>query len=253
MNKKEMEQDTDIRTDELKYLFIKARTTLLTEADALKNDLTDIYYDWKRDKIDSREIIIIGIRGEVRTGKSTVEIAEVYDINEYISEIGLNPEAKKKVWRWIFGDQVEFLRFINGDERNICLGIDEFSTLARTGVNSTTEEALMNHYSDIFAGQYLHRVCAGTDGLTDKNTTVILDVIGKDEEKRITRCKLIYRDIITKQQITLGYVDIKTGHIVKNWIDGGIRDIVEKREAQTMEEIRKIEEYKKKDFYFPFP
>ena len=164
----------------------------------------------------------------------------------------LTTDATKYMWRWIFSDQTEFLRFINGDERNVGLTIDEFNILAKTGINSTTEEALLDYYSSVFAGQYLHRVCNSTDTLTDKNTTVILETIGKDEEKKVTRCKLIYRDIITKKEMTLGYIDIDTSHIVKNWIESGVREIVETRGIQNQKDREKVDHWKRKDFYIRY-
>lgn len=243
---------SNIEQDTLKYLFTKAKESLLRESEAIKNDLTHVFKEWIKEKIDSGELIVIQIRGEVRTGKSTVGIAIDWDINKYLAKCGLNDLAESYMWKWIFSDQTEFLRFINGEERNVGLCIDEFSSLAKTGVNSTTEEALLDHYSDIFAGQYLHRVNMGTDIIIDKNTTVILDTIGKDEENGITRCKLWYRDVITKKCLVLGHVDVDTSDLIDNWINKGIRKIVETQGIKTYEDKLLVEEWKKKDFYVKY-
>ena len=125
-----MTQHFEMEVDSLRYLFGKARESLMPESEAVKNNLTAEYNDWKKEKIDARELIVIAIRGEVRTGKSTVEIHEVWDINKYMQKTGLNPNAEQYMWKWIFSDQTEFLRFINGEERNVALGIDEFNRLA---------------------------------------------------------------------------------------------------------------------------
>lgn len=249
---KQENRKVEIWGDTLKFLFIKARESAMPESEALKNDLTQTFKEWIREKIRAGELIVVQIRGEVRTSKSTVGITIDYDINSFLQEIGLNEKALDYMWKWIFSDQTEFLRFINGDERNVGLCIDEFNTLAKTGINSTTEEALLDHYSDVFAGQYLHRVSMGTDVIIDKNTTVILDTIGKDEENGITLCKLIYRDVVTRQQLTIGKVYIDVSKTIKNWIKEGIRDLIEKKGILTPEEKAKVDHWKKKDYYIKY-
>ena len=130
-----------VEQDTLKYLFTKARESLTTESEALKNDLTETFKEWKKEKIRAKELIVIQIRGEVRTGKSTVGIQLVWDINKDIQKLGLNPIAESYMWKWIFSDQTEFLRFINGNERHVALSIDEFNSLAKTEKNYNTDSA----------------------------------------------------------------------------------------------------------------
>lgn len=255
MNKNEYEEEVqsareiDIRLDNLKYLYKRSAERMVKKEDAIQNNLTETFFETLKDKIDHRELIVIAVRGEVRTGKSTIVMELVRYLNQYIHDIGLNSEPIENMSKYIFSDQTEFLRFINSDSRNAALAIDEFNGMARTGLNATTEEALFDYYSDVFAGQYLHRITASPDAITDKNTTIILDVIGKDEQRRTVRCELIYRDVVTKRHLTLGHVDINVGGIIKTWADSGVRDIVEKTGVQSLEEQRIVDEFKKTDFY----
>lgn len=183
------------------------------------------------------------------TGKSTVVIKIAWEINKYMESIGLAKIDIRKMWKFIFSDQTEFLRFINDGTRNVALAIDEFNSMAKTGLNATTEEALFEYYSDVFAAQYQHRITASPDIITDKNATLILDVIGKDEKLNITRCKLIYRDIITKVMKTIGHIDIHTGDLIKNWLESA-RDIIETRAgAQNPQEVALIKRLEEEDFY----
>lgn len=244
-----MAERIDARTDILRFIFLKTRERMVSESEALQNNLTETFFEWMRDKIDSRELIVFAVLGEVRTGKSTVVIKIVWEINKYIQHIGLNSDPLKNMTKYIFSDQTEFLRFINGNERNAGLVIDEFNDMARTGLNATTEEALLDYYSNIFAGQYLHRGAASPDVVTDKNTTVILEVYGKDEANRTIRCKLKYRDVISKQQMTIGFVDIFVGDLIKGWIDSGVRDIIEKHGVRNLEDQKKVDKLRETDFY----
>lgn len=244
-----MTKKVNIQIDNLKIAFLEAKERLLTETEAIKNNFTETFFETLKDKINHRELIIIAVRGEVRTGKSSIVMELVRYINQYIADIGLNKEPINNLSKYIFSDQTEFLRFINGEERNAAIAIDEFNGMATTGLNATTEEALYDHYSSVFAGQYLHRITASPDIITDKNTNIILDVIGKDEESRTIRCKLIYREIATKMHMTIGHVDINVGKVINNWIKSGAREIIESKGIKTIGEKEFIEKIKKEDFY----
>ena len=55
-----------ITQDTLRYLFMKARESLTPETEALKNDLTETFRQWIKEKIDARELIVIGVRERSR-------------------------------------------------------------------------------------------------------------------------------------------------------------------------------------------
>lgn len=239
----------DIKIDRIKYIYQKSKEQLLTESDAMQINLTHVFWESIFNRIDYGEFVNIAIRGEVRTGKSTVECKIVKEVNLHIKEIGLNKMAMELLPNLIFSDQTEFLRFINSEHRNIMIGIDEFNRMAKTGFNATTEEALFDYYSDVFAGNYIHRCSASTNIVMDKNATFILDVIGKDDDKQITRCKLTYRDIVTNHSMAIGFVDISIGDITDVWRNKGIKQIVEIQGIKSLEDQKKVDFWRENDFY----
>lgn len=247
----EEQRGMNVSVDTLKYIFLKMREVTVSEGEALKNNLTEVFIKWLREKILAGELIVINVNGEVRTGKSTTQIELVRLINRIIYELNINKTSYLQMWKYIFSDQTEFLRFIDRDERNLCIGIDEFNSLANTGLNASTEESLFDYYSDVFAGQYVHRVTTGTDSMVDKNTTVMLEVIGKNKEEKITTCKLIYRDIVSRQRMVLGRVDIYVGDLIKNWV-GVAQNIVERGQDATKEEKEVLNKLKKEDLYVKY-
>lgn len=246
-------QQIDIKGDSLRSLFETVRENLTPESKTIYNNLTDIFEDWLEEKVLSNELIVIQIRGEVRTNKSTSAFVIAQKINSFIAKIGRNPKATTDFHKRIFSDQIEFLRFINQEERDLVIGIDEFSALGKTGANSTTEEALFAYYSDVFAGRRIHRVCCSTDTIIDKNTTILLETgMGMDDKLGITRLKLIYRDIVTKQQLVLGHIDVDASETIKNWISRGVREIVETKGIKSEEDRLKIKPYLEKDSYVKY-
>lgn len=249
---KKEKPEINIELDNLKGIFLKTKERMTPEDETIQNNLTNTFFYTLKDKINHRELIVIAVRGEVRTGKSTVVLELVRFINQYIADIGLNPEPIKNLTKYIFSDQTEFLRFINSEQRNAAIAIDEFNGMAATGLNATTEEALFDHYSDVFAGQYIHRVAASPDVIVDKNSNIILDVIGKDIEKGIVRCKLIYRDVVTKNYMTIGHVNINVGNVINKWLNSKAREIIEQTGIQTKEDEEEIERLKKDDFYIRY-
>lgn len=222
-----------VSVDTLKYLFYKTRDKMMTQEDVLSRDITHIFYDALEDKIRSKELLNIAVKGEVRTGKSTVAIAIMDYINRILikkklflrksderdveqeSEDVIEKKIKELNWATLIqSDQIEFVRFISNKYENCGIVIDEWSWLGKTGVNATTEEAVYNYYSDVFAGKYLHRVSVAPDVIADPNATYVLEVIGKGEGG-ITRCKLSYRNIGEMQTLVLGYVDVDVSSVLE--------------------------------------
>lgn len=238
---------TTVEIDQLRYTYLKMKEHLMPETDALKQDLTKLFWETLKDKIDNGELVNIGVRGEVRTGKSTVAIKIAKTLNHYLERQGLNKNISNNMQNYIFSDQTEFLRFINSDTYNICIVIDEFNRMAKTGANATTEEALFDYYSDVFAAKYIHRISCSPDVIADKNANIILDVMGRNNKQKVTQCKLIYRDIITKQHLTLGYVNFELKQLVKNWQEK-IEPIFLKP-GRTPKQEKLIEHQKNEDFY----
>lgn len=205
-------EEKDVQIDILKLLYYEMKDVLQKESEALQNDITEEFYQFLEDKIKNREVTNIGIIGEVSGSKSTSAISIFETENQIIEE-----EFKKKVPRFehIFADQTEFLRFINIQEENVSIVIDEFSRIASTGLNSSTEAVMFDYYSDVFAQKYIHRISCSPSVVLDKNANVILNYIGKDEKKKISKFKLSYRNPSEGyREITLGYVIIDVSNVL---------------------------------------
>lgn len=237
----------DPQADPLRYLFMEMKDKLVPESEAIKNDLTQTFWETVVYKLRIGQLLNIASRGEVRTGKSTVIIKIAWQINKMIEKLGKNKDISNNMNKYIFSDQTEFLRFIDQDIMHVCIAIDEFNRMAATGLNATTEESLFAFYSDVFAGKYIHRVTASPDVITDKNANIILDVQGNDNDKKVTRLKLTYRDISSKQQMVLGFVDIYVGDVIENW-EKYVRPIFLKND-KSLEDGEILAKYRKIDFY----
>ena len=77
--------NANIQIDLLKYTFIKAKERMLEESEALQINLTKTFWKTIADKVEHGELLNIGVRGEVRTGKSTAIIKIAWEINKLIS------------------------------------------------------------------------------------------------------------------------------------------------------------------------
>lgn len=205
-------EDSRVEVSPLKYDYYKLRDELIKEEDAMNINKTDDFKLFLETEVKTKGIINIAIVGDVGGGKSTGAIAIMNDINEIIEKI-----HNKKINRLksIFSDQTEFLRFISSDTRDVCVVIDEFSRMAETGFNATTEIALFNYYSDVFAQKFMHRISCSPSVVMDMNCNVILTFLGKDIEKEVSKFKLEYRSSSEGfRKITLGHVDIDVSKVL---------------------------------------
>lgn len=217
------ERKINIQINHFKQLFNDLKDTLPMggEEDFVKmNDLTGMIINVIHDVISAGEKINWVVRGEVIGGKSTVMDTLVEEINVFLMkrkelffnhiELKANKDELKSFdnYKMIVADQIEFITLIKRQLWNCGIGIDEFNRLGETGANSSIESTLYQTYSDIFAQQRVHTISCAPSIIGDSNCWLILDVIGKDKINMITRVKVIYRDIITGQQLAIGRADI---------------------------------------------
>lgn len=247
-----------VDVDYLKYLYMVYKDYAVTETEIMSNDVTQIFEEALADKVEKGELIVILIRGEVRTGKSTVGLKIKQFINDLILKFG---RRKKKVdeFNTICSDQTEFVRWTTKrDEKEVCVLIDEYNTMAEGGANASTEQQLLQTHNDMFATFHVHRINCNPTQLRDSNAFIHLEVIGRNLEKKVTRCKLIYCNNLEGDVMPLGYVDIAVGDIIKNWEDK-VKDLFEMvqpkdNDSKEIKELWKkrdevIKEWKEKDWY----
>lgn len=189
-------QETQIKTDVFKYLYLQQKNKVIPEEEKMNRNLTTPFFEiWIPDKIQANELINMTIRGVVREGKSTVAATIMAYINQQIKKIKKNEAPtieKNNLNQCIVSDQLEFTRLISQKMKHICIQIDEFNKMAETGVNATTEQALFAYYSDVFAANYVHRILCTPSAIVDANCSIYLEVIGRDLETKTTRLKLMF-------------------------------------------------------------
>ena len=110
--------------------------------------------------------------------------------------------------------------------------IDEYNKMGETGVNSSTEIALFEFYSELFASRHIHRVTCSPRTIIDNNATIILTVIGKNTEAKTTRLRLQYRNNEDRNIKTLGYIDINVAETIQQ--DFYRRYVEKKRKRQDL-------------------
>lgn len=213
------------------------------EADAL--DLLEAPEDMNRTKEDytipfyseieytiktNTSCLNIQILGETVKGKSTVMLA-LLDYCHKIKKQKLTPDK-------ICTDQIEFIEKTREKDtktnqfkyNDTILGVDEWNSLSETGYNSHTQTKYLEAFSDMQAQRFLHRLACSPRKLQEANSKIILWVLGKNPERKTTRCWLYYRiDLPDRQQTTLlGSVDID----VSNVLDTKLYKTYRKRKLQ---------------------
>lgn len=232
---------TGLQVAPLKQIYYELKDKMIDEEDILSVNVTSTYWQNIDYKLQNRGLNNIAIRGEVTDGKSTVAWT---NLNYLINKLHNNP----KNFNWnehCFLDQTEFTRFTNSGQHHTAVMVDEYSRAAEIGINSSTEETMLDYYSDVFAQKYVHRVACAPSKIQDNNANVVLDVLGRDEEQQITRCKVLYRDTVEHNLQPLGYVDFYVGDIIRQPYYQTYRDKKFKRmellDKQGVRDIRELE------------
>jgi len=209
---KQKTKGADITADPLRVRFTRLCNLLITEQEALGFDVSNMMWMSFEERIKAGEAINVQIRGEVTTGKSTVASVIMEFVNTVLKkDKGIMDHLNTR----IFSDQIEFIRWIKKKEEHICIQIDEWNSMVTTGYNATTEMTLFDHYSDVFAQRYVHRVSCAPSKMIDMNCYLLLDIEGRDKNKGVTRCKATYRDVVSQRTCVIGFVDIYVGDVRK--------------------------------------
>lgn len=212
-------------------------------------DITEDFYYEIEQMLINREHINININAPVRKGKSTVNIALGFHIQLLMIKLKISKE-KFTIWN-IARTQYELAMKMKSPKLNNCfICIDENDDLENTGENSTVEKALLENFSKVQAGRYIHRGYCSPSDMPDEGSDILLHVIQADKESMVTRCRLYYRVLKGTQKYTqlLGFVDINVSNVIKNWIENGIEELFYKKE-KTKAEIALLDKWRQVDFY----
>ena len=240
------------------YLYYQIKGRGLTQEEVERNDLTEDFFESLKYRIKYGMLISITIRGETAMGKSTAGIYLKKKINDYLIE-SKKRECKSKKERndlefeTIASDQIESNRLFMRDWRNVCILIDEYSTMAQSGENATTEQNLYTSYVDIFAQRFVHRIqCTPRSGsMFDMGATYILNIDAVDKKRGTTLATIFYNDPTSMKGIPfpLGFVKIEVNDLIEEWRK--IEDIARK-EKKTEKDEGILNISKKKDFYVKY-
>lgn len=226
-------QKRKIKINKLQLYAQRNYDNTIPNSDAAKTNITPEFWDeiMKMTTQKPQELINIQIIGELASAKSTTAAEIARRINEkYL--------GKPMQINYITRDQIEFARYIlENDAQNICLVIDEWSEMAKTGYGATTEEAFLTEYQDIHAQKYVNRISCSRGTIIDKGSTILLKVIGKDTQKQITQLEVIYKILTPNGEInqTIGYIRIN----VKKTLQAPWYQTYRKRKFQKMELLTK--------------
>jgi hypothetical protein len=240
------------------YFYLQIKDKSLTLEEIMGNDLTNDFLESLKFRIKHGQLITITIRGETALGKSTLALYFKKFINDLLikakkRECKDEKERDKLEYYTILSDQIEAVRFFMKDERNICILIDEYSTMSQSGENATTEQGLYLTYSDIFAQRFCHRIqCTPRAGsVFDTTSTYILDVQATDKKKGTTLAILYYNDPTSSRGIPfpLGYLRIDVNDLIKKWREV---EFISRKKNKTSNEEKLIKEKGKDDFYIRY-
>lgn len=206
----------DTNVDMLKWLYYDLKDKMIPETELLDQDITEVFWVSLFDKLENGEILVINTTGEVTVGKSTVAAVIRKEVNDYIINRGWNKHIDMR--HTFYMDETEFINGITAvtaikeQHEKIMVQVDDRNSMGDGYLNATTDKQLFDTFSDMFAQQNISRIYCSPGENPDKNALIWLEVIGKNKEEKTTTCKLIYNNVMERQQVTLGRVtfDVST-------------------------------------------
>lgn len=209
-----------VTVDSLKTLYLDIKEKLIHPSE-ITTDITNAFWRGIREKLIKGEQLKIVIKGQTTKGKSTAGLYIKWVINRIIQDLKLNTSytGEEDEYSLISANQIEFMRVARRRNlRHVCCQIDEFSNMARSGLNSTTEENMWAWYDKVCAQKYLHLIYCTPGRDFDRYGIIVLDILDVDKEKSITRMKVYYNNPTDPGMIFLGYLTIDVTEILnKDW------------------------------------
>jgi len=226
---------------------------IMTDEEIMQIDMTEEFLRELEQEIINDELIIININAKVRMGKSSLGIFLAYYIHTLLKE------HKGKLIKGNFGikniarDQQEYSRIMrNHNTRFTVIMTDEVNNLEKTGINSSTEEAMNQDFSNVQAGRYVHRVSCSPKDSADPNADIFLEVVSINRKTFTTHCHLYYKVFRGGDEIMqlIGHVNICIKDLIYKW-ERNIKEIFfKKRRSNNEKEL--LEKAVKEDFYVEY-
>lgn len=222
------------KTNQFLFYALEYSDKLIEEAELRAKDMTEMFFDELIKMHKSGELINGNINAPPTRGKSTVGFA----IGHFLMPIFFK---RKFTIHDIDRDQQEFSKNMRNPElKNTLRIIDEWNELETTGENSTIEQSLLNHMSDVQAQRFVHKFSCSPKDAPDKNADIFLEVITPDKVNKITHCLLYYKFLKGGIEIMqlLGHVNIDVSDVLEEeWYKEYRRRKFEKMELITREGI----------------
>lgn len=208
------EGDGKFKTNKFYFYANEYMSKATSDEDIASLDMTEEFWDEIEQEIEHDELVDININAKVRIGKSTTGIFIAKELFERMCKIKKLKGKKPFGMRNIARDQQEYSKKMRDPELSFDVIVtDEINELEETGENVTVEKALLNVFSDVQAGRYVHRVSCSPKGVADPNADVFLEIISVDKKRRITHAHLYYRMFRggSEYMQLLGYVNFNVG------------------------------------------
>lgn len=176
-----------VKVSSLYYLAVKYNEKAISDQEIrTSGEITNQLIEEIENKLKKGELINIQVVGRVATSKSTTAI-------ELCRQILSRMNKPMKIDN-ICPDQLEYARkMMNTKTQNTCLVIDEYNVMGETGLNATIEAKLYNHFSDVHAQRYVHKILASPTRIFDNNTDIFLETIEVNKEEKTTTLRVYYR------------------------------------------------------------
>lgn len=192
------------------FLLKQQMSTNEAFARAYFTEMTKVYFDFLQYKIENRENISIGLKGQTRSGKSAVASATAFHVAHLIVKIHY-PETKPSLYyniNNICANESEYAYKVKEATENSIFHIDE-QRESKFQMGSVREELYIMDVQNIIAKANIHSLWLFPTDFIERNCQLGLETIGKDTEKRLT--KLLVYDL-SKSKIGFGYTPL--GYII---------------------------------------
>lgn len=223
---------------------------MISELEARKRNITIEFIKHTTTELKNDQKLNWNCNAQVRKGKSTLLIKLVMMILEIMRELKQTTETIGI--HNIMRDEHELSEEYK--KKNIYRTVrmvDEHREIDETGLNATTEKALISTLSDQNAGQYIHTIRARPIGITDKNCDINIVVTGTNRKTKKTKA-LIYYKLQTSNEyiwVLCGHIIVDVKELIKRWEEIKGEFERERKGTATKEDIEKIKKTRKEDFY----
>lgn len=212
INNKELQdffkiKDLNFKVDKFEELILQDMTRFDEDTRIkLNRDLTKLFNEWLKNKLDAKEQVKINIKGETRSGKSLIGLKILYTTTKYY---GYKFNTQKQVC----SNQKEYRQQIATAEFGNSFQVDE-NAFTSVGLGSMTEIQQLKDVMNITAKKNIHTIFITPKSFLDTGATMGLAYFGKDTNNWVSRF-LLY-SLKGSIPALLGYVVFDVGKLFQD-------------------------------------